>query len=40
MPLEEMPDKVKDLFNYNTEKATELLAKAGYPEGFDAEIVL
>ena len=40
MPLDEMPDNVKDLFSYNTKKALELLADAGYPEGFDAEIIL
>ena len=40
MPLDEMPHNVKDLFSYNKEKAVELLADAGYPEGFDAEIIL
>lgn len=40
MPLEEMPDNVQELFSYDTEKAAKLLADAGYPEGFDAEIIL
>nr|MBF0684890.1 ABC transporter substrate-binding protein [Pseudomonas sp.] len=33
-PLEEMPDSVKELFDYNPEKAKKLLAEAGYPKGF------
>ncbi len=33
-PLEEMPPSVQELFSYNPEKAKELLAEAGYPDGF------
>jgi len=33
-PLEEMPDSVKELFEYDPEKAKKLLAEAGYPKGF------
>lgn len=29
-----MPDSVKELFEYNPEKAKKLLAEAGYPKGF------
>jgi len=36
----EMPQKVKDLYTYNPDKAKELLAEAGYPEGFKAELIL
>lgn len=33
-PLDEMPDSVKELFEYNPKKARELLKEAGYPNGF------
>jgi peptide/nickel transport system substrate-binding protein len=33
-PLEAMPDSVKELFAYNPKRAKELLAEAGYPNGF------
>lgn len=33
-PLGVMPDSVKELFTYNPTKAKQLLAEAGYPNGF------
>ena len=39
MTLEELPADVRELFGYNPEKAKQLLAEAGYPNGFDTEIV-
>lgn len=33
-PLEEMPASIHELFEYKPEKAKELLAEAGYPDGF------
>ncbi|MBL8350183.1 MAG: ABC transporter substrate-binding protein [Burkholderiaceae bacterium] len=33
-PLSAMPDSVKELFSYNPAKAKQLLAEAGYPNGF------
>ncbi|MEE8419450.1 MAG: ABC transporter substrate-binding protein, partial [Dehalococcoidales bacterium] len=39
-PLEEMPEAVQELFSYNPEKAKQLLADAGYPNGFQTKINL
>ena len=33
-PLEDMPASVQELFTYNPEKAKQLLAEAGHPNGF------
>ncbi len=37
-PLETMPDSIKELFEYNPDKAKALLAEAGYADGFDLEV--
>ena len=37
-PLGEMPDSIKELFEYKPEKAKELLAEAGFPDGFEFEV--
>jgi peptide/nickel transport system substrate-binding protein len=37
-PLESMPDSVKELFVYNPDKAKQLLAEAGYPNGFTFKV--
>jgi peptide/nickel transport system substrate-binding protein len=37
-PLEEMPEEVKMLFEYDPEKARQLLDEAGYPDGFKTTI--
>ncbi len=34
------PDEIKELYVYNPEKAMQLLADAGYPSGFPAEILM
>ncbi len=39
VPLEELPESVQELFGYNPEKAKQLLADAGYPDGFKVSIV-
>jgi len=36
----ECPDSVKELYTYNPDKAKQLLADAGFPDGFKTEIVL
>ena len=33
-----MPDSVKELFEYNPDKAKKLLAEAGYPNGFSFKV--
>ena len=37
-PLEAMPASVKELFEYNPDKAKKLLAEAGYPNGFSFKV--
>lgn len=37
-PLSAMPDRVKELFVYNPDKARKLLAEAGYPNGFTFKV--
>jgi peptide/nickel transport system substrate-binding protein len=38
MKLEEYPKTTQELYEYNPEKAKKLLAQAGYPKGFKAEM--
>lgn len=38
VPLEEMPEEVRMLFDYDPDRARELLAEAGYPDGFKTVI--
>ncbi|UCD09605.1 MAG: hypothetical protein JSU79_02895, partial [Dehalococcoidales bacterium] len=37
-PMEEMPEEVQMLFDYDPEKAKQLLSEAGYPNGFKTKI--
>ena len=37
-PLEKMPKEVQENFSYNPELARQLLAEAGYPNGFETTI--
>ncbi|OGO35361.1 MAG: hypothetical protein A2147_11410 [Chloroflexi bacterium RBG_16_57_8] len=39
-PLSAMPQAVQDLYKYNPEKAKQLLAEAGYPNGFKTTVVV
>lgn len=38
-PLDELPPEARELFEYHPEKAKQLLAEAGYPDGFEFEIM-
>lgn len=38
-PYEEWPQSLKDEYSYDPDKARQLLAEAGYPEGFSTSIV-
>lgn len=39
-PLEELPDEIRQLYEYHPEKAKELLTEAGYPDGFECEVIV
>jgi len=38
-PLEEYPDVVQEMYGYHPDKAKQLLAEAGYPDGFKVDIL-
>ena len=38
-PLEELPESIRELYEYHPDKAKQLLAEAGYPDGFKTNIV-
>ena len=38
-PLEELPESTRELFEYHPDKARQLLAEAGYPDGFKTQII-
>ena len=38
-PLEELPDSTRELFDYKPDAARQLLADAGYPDGFKTSIL-
>lgn len=38
-PLEELPEAARELFEYHPDKARELLAEAGYPDGFKTSVL-
>lgn len=38
-PLEKLPEPARQLYEYHPDKAKELLAEAGYPNGFSTEII-
>jgi len=39
VPLEELPESVRELYEYHPDKAKQLLAEAGYPDGFKTSIL-
>ncbi|MFC2020715.1 ABC transporter substrate-binding protein [Chloroflexota bacterium] len=40
VPMEELPENVRALWDYNPEGAKQLLSEAGYPDGFKAKMVM
>lgn len=38
-PVEKMPPEIREIYEYNPEKARQLLAEAGYPDGFQTNII-
>jgi len=39
IPVKELPESVRELFEYHPDKARQLLAEAGYPQGFKMEVI-
>jgi len=39
VPLEELPAETRELYEYHPDKARQLLAEAGYPDGFKTEMI-
>jgi peptide/nickel transport system substrate-binding protein len=39
-PFEEQPEENRELFEYHPDKAKQLLAEAGYPEGFQLKVLV
>ena len=39
IPLNELPESVREQFGYHPDKARQLLAEAGYPDGFKCKVV-
>jgi len=39
VPIEDLPEEVRETFEYHPDKARQLLAEAGYPDGFNTKVV-
>ncbi|MFC1873803.1 ABC transporter substrate-binding protein, partial [Chloroflexota bacterium] len=38
-PLEELPQEVRELYEYHPDKAKQIMVEAGYPDGFKASVI-
>ncbi len=39
VPFGELPESTREIFEYHPDKAKQLLAEAGYPKGFETEVI-
>jgi len=40
VPIEQMPESIRELYEYKPDKARQLLTEAGHPQGFEVEVLV